>query len=403
MQRLYDQIIKTHFDEDDLMLFLSGPRQVGKTTSSRGSAEKLSDHVTYLNWDHEESRARILQGQEAVIHYAKINELSEKKPIIIFDEIHKFDQWKNFIKGIFDTYHGKVRIIVTGSARLDIYKKGGDSLMGRYFAYRIHPLSMSEVLNPSITETEIRKPSPSDPSLLSHLLNFGGFPMPFLKQNARYSARWHRLRQHQLLQEDIRDAASIHDINRLEVLAKLIIYQAADQMTFSQLAKKIRVSVETIQRWIEILESFYFCFLLRPWSRNVTRSLIKEPKMYLWDWSLIKDVGSRAENFIASHLLKAVHYWTDMGFGEYDLYYLRDLEKREVDFIVTKNDIPWFLVEVKNGQNSGISKSLYHFQEQTNAKHAFQVVLDKPYVNKNCFEVEKPVIIPASTFLSQLV
>ena len=397
MKRLYDQMINEHFAEDDLMLFLSGPRQVGKTTSSRQSAEKLTDHVVYLNWDRVESRARILEGQDAVMRHAKLEEMSEKKPILIFDEIHKYDQWKNFIKGIFDTYHDQVRIIVTGSARLNIYKKGGDSLMGRYFPYRMHPLSLRECLNPDLSELEIRKPYPSDPPLLMHLLQFGGFPMPFLKQNSRFFARWQRLRQQQLFREDIRDAASIHDIGRLEVLAQLIIHQAAHTLTFNNLAKKIKVSVETVHRWIEILESFYFCYLIRPWSRNITRSLIKEPKIFLWDWSLIKDKGSRAENFIASHLLKAVHYWTDRGFGEYELYYLRDLEKREVDFVVTRNDVPWFLVEVKNGENSKISKNLYYFQEQTGTKHAFHVVLEKPYINKDCFLFEKPVIVPAAT------
>lgn len=403
MRRLYDQVIEKHFEEDDLIFFLSGPRQVGKTTSSREAANTLSDHVVYLSWDHEESRLKILEGQEAVFLHAKIDRLSEKMPVIIFDEIHKYEQWKNFIKGFFDAYHDRVRIIVTGSARLDVYKKGGDSLMGRYFPYRMHPLSIAECAYPFPSTLEIRREKEVDAGLLSRLMQFGGFPMPFLKQNFRFSNRWQRLRQQQLFREDIRDLSRVHDISRLEVLAILIANQAGNLVTFSSLAKKLKVSVDTVQRWVEILESFYFCYLIRPWTRNITRSLIKEPKIYLWDWSLVKDEGSRAENFVASHLLKAVHYWTDMGFGDYGLYYLRDLEKREVDFVVTKDEVPWFLVEVKNSDNSALSKSLYYFQEQTEAKHAFQVSIRAPYVHRDCFDFEKPMIVPATTFLSQLI
>ena len=139
------------------------------------------------------------------------------------------------------------------------------------------------------------------------------------------------------------------------------------------------------------------------WSKNISRSLIKEHKVFLWDWSIIKDNGSRAENFIASHLLKAVHYWTDLGLGEYDLYYIRTREKKEVDFLVSKNDEPWFLVEVKCSNNQSISSNLIEFQKQSGAKHAFQVVLDLPYVDEDCFSVCKPIIVPAKTFLSQLV
>lgn len=263
MKRLYDDVIKKHLLEDPVMLFISGPRQVGKTTSTQQSAREVSNHVVYLNWDLEDDRALILEGQSAVIKLAKLEELSEKKPILIFDEIHKFDGWKNFIKGLFDAYQKKVRFIITGSARLDIYKKGGDSLMGRYFPYRMHPLSIGECLGFSFSESDIRPPQPCDPGLLSKLLEFGGFPMPYLKQNSRFSLRWQKLRQQQLFQEDIRDASSLMDIARLEVLAKLLTSQAGSLTTYSNLATKIKFSVDTIIRWINILESFYFCYPIR--------------------------------------------------------------------------------------------------------------------------------------------
>ena len=175
------------------------------------------------------------------------------------------------------------------------------------------------------------------------------------------------------------------------------------QTSYESLAKTVRATGVSIRKWINTLNSLYYSFEVRPWSKNISRSLIKEPKYYLWDWSDIEDEGAKGENFIACHLLKAVHYWTDFGFGNYGLYYLRDKEKREVDFLVTKNDKPWFLVEVKHKRNHGIDPSLYHFQEQTKAPHAFQVVVDLPFVNKNCFEESGPIIVPAKTFLSQLI
>ena len=275
--------------------------------------------------------------------------------------------------------------------------------MGRYFPYRMHPLSVGECIDATLSDSDIRDPRPCEHTILEKLLQFGGFPVPYLKQNSRFSVRWQNLRQQQLFREDIRDVSSVMDIQRMEILAKILISQVGSLTTYSNLAKKVRASIDTITRWIHLLESFYFCYLIRPWSQNITRSLLKEPKIFLWDWSLIKDPGKRAENFIASHLLKAVHYWNDMGFGEYELHYLRDLEKREVDFIVTKNNKPWFLVEVKQSNNSGIGKNLYYFFEKSGAEHAFQVVIDTPYVQKNCFEYIAPVIVPASTFLSQLV
>ncbi len=403
MKRIYEAVLQHHLAEANQMVFLSGPRQVGKTTISR-SVETSTSEFLYLNWDDLEHRTIIMEGASVIADQLKLAEMHARRPILVFDELHKYPDWKNFLKGFYDRYAKKTHIIVTGSSRLDIYKKGGDSLMGRYFPYRIHPFSVGEILRQKIDLDKLIKP----PKELEHekfkqLFQFGGFPDPFLRHDNRYSLRWQRLRQQQLLREDIRDVNRITDINRLELLAKLIEEQAAGEMTYSSLAKKVRVSVDTISRWIEILEAFYFCFLIRPWSRNITRSLLKEPKVFLWDWSTIQDPGARAENFIACHLLKAVHFWTDMGLGDFGLYYLRDLEKREVDFIVTHDDKPWFLVEVKLSSNGSINRNLHYYQQQTSAPHAFQVVIDKPFVNKNCFDYYEPIIVSALTFLSQLV
>ncbi len=402
MKRLYDTLVDAHLTSEDEMLFLSGPRQVGKTTVSK-NIEGICSNYIYLNWDNEDHRKLILAGPSIIIQHANINVLSETKPIVAFDEIHKRPEWKNFLKGFFDSYGKDVHIIVTGSARLDVYKHGGDSLMGRYFSYRMHPLSVAECLRTDMLGTEIAGPCEIPDANFEALLTFGGFPKPYLKRDPLFSGRWQKLRKQQLIQEDIRDVNVIHDLNRLQLLMDLLKHQASKQITYSALAKFVRVSVDTITRWIQVLETFYYCYRLKPWSKNISRSLIKEPKVFLWDWSLVEDPGARAENFISTQLLKATQYWTDRGFGDYELYYIRTLEKKEVDFVVSKNGKAWFLVEVKLSNNQPISPQLSEFQKQTGAAHAFQVVVNMPYVNRNCFDSNKPIIVSAKTFLSQLV
>ena len=211
------------------------------------------------------------------------------------------------------------------------------------------------------------------------------------------------MRKEQLFRGDIRDLSRIQEMDQLEMLAELLKHQAGQLVNYSNLANKVRVSVDTIRRWLNTLTAFYYCFIVKPWSKNISRSLLKEPKIYLWDWSELEDKGQRAENFIASHLLKAIHFWTDQGLGNYNLYFLRDKEKREVDFLVTKNDHPWFLVEAKQSDSASLSRHLEIFQQQTKAKHAFQVVIDLDYINADCFSYQKPIIVPAKTFLSQLI
>ncbi len=402
LTRTYEFLIQEHLKENRQMLFLMGPRQVGKTTTSLEASSIAPSH-SYLTWDDQTHRLLISEGQEAVAKHLNLHQAQESLPIVVFDEIHKFLHWKDFLKGFFDVYGKFVKIIVTGSARLDILKFGGDSLMGRYFLYRLHPLTVRELIEPSLSEDEIRLPTKLSNDDFDTLLQFGGFPEPFLQKNKRFYNRWKKLRLKQLFQEDLKDISNVQQISQLQILTELLKKQAGQLVNYSELAKKTHISSETVRRWIETLKALYYCYSIQPWSTNITRSLLKEPKIYLWDWSLVDDVGQRLENFVGSHLLKAVHLWTDRGLGEYGLYFLRDKEQREVDFLVTKDERPWFLVEVKSSSNGGLSKSLYHFQKQLEAPHAFQVVFDLPFVNKDVFSYQDPVIVPAATFLSQLV
>jgi uncharacterized protein len=287
-------------------------------------------------------------------------------------------------------------ILVTGSARLDIYKKGSDSLMGRHLPYRIHPLSVREAtiqpldINPTIP---IQNPVKLPQEIYESLWRFGGFPEPFLRQSTRFHRRWAQLRFQQLFREDIRDASSVRELDQMEILAYTLQQQTGQLVNYSSLSKKIRVSDQTIRRWMSVLDSFFFCFTIAPWSKNVPRSLLKDPKVYLWDWSMILDEGNRFENFVASHLLKACHFWTDMGIGQYDLFFLRTKERKEVDFLITQDATPWILVEAKLGDSNTLSASLQYFHHALATKHAFQVVYNMPYIDKSCFDYTKPTIV----------
>jgi uncharacterized protein len=402
IKRIYSSVIKEHLRNNQQMIFLSGPRQAGKTTISL-MAKEFTSQLSYLNWDNLDHRKIIMEGVGSVAEFIGLDKLGKDVPVIVFDEIHKYGKWKTFLKGFFDTYRNRVKIIVTGSSRLDIYKKGGDSLMGRYFPYRLHQLSLAELGRVKLTGKEINPPLKISENNFKKLLKYGGFPEPFIKGDIKFLNRWKMLRQEQLIREDIRDLSRIQEMGQIEILAEMLKNQSGQMVNYSNIAGRVNVSSVTVRRWIETLQSLFYCFTIKPWSKNVPRSLIKEPKIYLWDWINVDNEGSRMENLVASHLLKAINFWTDCGFGQYAIWFLRDKEKREVDFLVSKDKKPWFLVEVKLSSKKGISKNLFYFQNKIGAKHAFQVVFDMNYVDSNCFSHTKPIIVPARTFLSQLV
>ena len=359
---------------------------------------------TYLNWDNLDHRAILVEGPAAIAKWAKLDQLRATPPFIIFDEIHKYKEFKTLLKGFFDSYAhaGQVHIVVTGSARLDVYHTGGDSLMGRYFRYRVHPLSVAELLHDDPFTAQVRPAAQIKQDLFDALFEFGGFPEPFLKASSSFYENWRHLRTQQFFYEDIREMTQIQEVQQMELLALHLKQSCGNLTSFSSLSKKIRVSNETVRRWVETLKQLYYCFTIHPWSKNVPRSLLKEPKFYLWDWAQIDDLGQRAESLIASHLLKACHYWTDRGMGTYQLYFLRNKEKQEVDFLVTKNESPWFLAEVKLSDTT-LNPHLAKFQKLLQAPHAFQIVFNLDYEPIDCFSYDRPIVVSAQTFLSQLV
>ena len=389
-------MIESHLKNYRQMVFVSGPRQVGKTTMCEAVAS------TYLSWDDEDVRRAIQSGQRVVADKYALNVAAESEKILVYDEIHKYSKWKQFLKGFYDLYGKDLRIVATGSAKMDVYKKGGDSMMGRYFPYRMHPLSVAELLDVSIPDERIvRSPKMLPDDEWTALVRFGGFPDPFVNRDIRFSRRWNSLRFEQLLKTDMRDLTRISELDQLSALAEILSNRSGEQLVYKSIGCDLGVDEKTAKKWVKTLKYLYLGFEVRPWFRNIENSIRKMPKWYLRDWANIQDEGKRAETFIACHLLKAVEGWTDLGYGEFSIGYLRDKSRREVDFVVTRDGIPWFLVEVKKSDTS-LSEALGFFQKRTGAAHAFQVVMDAEYGEYDCFSIHSPRVVSARTFLSQL-
>jgi len=394
--RLYSAVLTDHFQRHRQIALVSGPRQVGKTTVCRAVGD------AYLNWDNTDDRPAILKGPRALAAALAVDRLRAEPPIAVFDELHKHAKWKTLLKGLYDTYGDRLRFIVTGSSRLDVFRRGGDSLMGRYLRFRMHPWSVGEMVRTGVPEREVREPIAVPPADWDALWEHGGFPEPFLRRDLRFTRRWRSLRQEQLSREDLRDVAHVQDLGVMEVLIAILAERSGQQLVYANLAREIGVAVDTAKRWVDLLSRLHYGFLVRPWFANVAKALRKEPKWFLRDWGGLTDAGARAETFVACHLLKAVEGWTDLGFGDFELRYIRDKAKREVDFLVVRDRTPWFLVEAKLS-DAALSPALGRFQAQTRAPHAFQVVIGLPFEPVDCFAARRPVVVSARAFLSQLL
>ena len=340
------------FIQEDLpekMVFVGGPRQVGKTTLAKSFLG--SPRNGYLNWDDPEDRDLILK-----------NKISRKEPLFVFDEIHKYRNWRGLVKGIFDKYHEETKIIVTGSARLDHFRKGGDSLVGRYHYYRLHPFSLPEVS---------KLPMPSD---ILHLLEYGGFPEPFFKGNHRHWSRWQKERVSRVVTQDLRDLEAVKEISLVELLVSILPTKVGSLLSIKSLVEDLNVSPHTVERWITILENLYLCYRISPFGNERIKAIKKAQKLYFWDWSQVENKGSRFENLVASHLLKYCHFHEDYNGFKMELRYIRDVEGRELDFVVLRNKKPLFAVECKTGENHK-SKNLEYFKTRLNIPKVYQTHL----------------------------
>lgn len=357
------------------MLFVAGPRQVGKTTLVRTALAGHKEGGIYLSWDVAPDRRRILSGQDLLADVRRPGQ----RPLVVLDELHKMRRFKAWLKGFYDQNRDAVSVMVTGSARLDLYQRGADSLLGRYFLYRMHPLTLGEVTFPGR-----RLPDPDrlweefeagvgERVDLGALFVHGGFPEPFMKQNQAFTHRWLRLRREQLTHEELRDLTRIIDLDRVEYLVELLNPRVAAPLSLNSLREDLEVAFETVRTWVSTLERVYYIFGLKPFSRRIQRGLKRERKMYYWDWSEVHDGPARFENLVVSHLRKACHAWTDFGIGDFDLWYVRDKEKREVDALVTRDRRPWLLVEVKWADEAP-SPALVRFGVALDCPRAVQVI-----------------------------
>jgi len=357
---------KIEKDLKQKMVFVGGPRQVGKTTLSRLIGKEAYRNFSYLNWDNPKDRKEMLASK-----------FEPDTQLIIFDEIHKYRKWKNYTKGQFDKFKEAFAILVTGSARLDIYQKGGDSLMGRYYYFRLHPFSQAEVLGVKNKIEPFQKlifdSQKKSQAEFKKLLAFGGFPEPFFSQDAETLRRWHNQRMERLVKDDIRDIETIRDLSALQILVDLLPAKVGSLLSLNSLREDLLVAHGTITLWMDILEKFYYHFRIYPFSASTIKSLRKESKMYLWDWSQVPDENAKLENIVASHLLKLCHFLHDANGHKAELFYLRDNEQREVDFLVTVDKKPWLAVEVKNSDQK-VSKNLLYFGRKLNIPFKYQLV-----------------------------
>ncbi len=353
-------------DLTDKMVFIGGARQVGKTTLAKEIIAQNYSNSTYYNWDYQPDRKRITS-----------NELPGESGLLIFDEIHKFKKWKKLIKGIYDTHKDKYKILVTGSARLNVYRKSGDSLQGRYHYFTLHPFSLAElelVKNQFEPFKELNIHSQSSQENLETLFQFGGFPEPFLKQSARTLRRWHNEKLERLFREDIRDLEQIRDMNSMKLLGDLLPSKVASQLSLNSIREDLGISHRAVTSWLNILESFYYHFRIYPYTSKKIRSLKKDAKLFLVDWSEVENEAARFENLIASHLFKFTNYLNEHEGYRSNLHYLRNVDKKEVDFLATVDNKPWFAVEVKLSDTS-LSKNLNYFKERLKIPFVYQVVM----------------------------
>ena len=352
------------------MVFIGGPRQVGKTSLARSL---LPDPKCELNYDVAAHRQAILK-----------RELSGGD-FWFFDEIHKFRGWRNYLKGLFDEHGRTHRILVTGSARLDLYRFGGDSLQGRYFHLRLHPFSLAELGGHA--------------DLLSDLLTLGGFPEPLMSGSQRFARRWALAYRERLIREEVTSLESVSDLGRLELLALTLPERVGSPLSINSLREDLGVSHQTLARWTDILERVYGIFRLPPFGAPRLRAVKKERKHYHYDWSVVPSPGARFENLIASHLLKWVEFQVDTEGRSLELRYFRDIDGREVDFVVTEGAVPIAFIECKLGDDA-VSPGLRYLKARFPGVAACQVIAQGhlDYLSANGVRVA-----PAWRLLSELV
>ena len=353
------------------MVFVAGPRQVGKTTLAQSLPGASAG---YLNWDAAADRERILR-----------RELPDAD-LWVFDEIHKYQAWRNYLKGLYDVRRDGQRILVTGSGRLELFGFGGDSLQGRYHLLRLHPFSAAEA--------EI-----DNADGLNDLLRLGGFPEPFLGGSEVEARRWSRQYRTRLIDDDVRSLTSIRDLGRLEEMILRLPDLVGSPLSINALREDLQVAHKTVAAWLDAIERLYAIFRLPPFGAPHIRAVKQERKHYHFDWSLVPSLGARFENLVACHLLKWVHHQQDTEGRDTELRFFRDVDGREVDFVVVEDRRPTLLVECKLGDRD-IDRGLRYLKQRFPDAQTVQIALagQRDFVTPDGIRAR-----PALDFLRELI
>lgn len=344
------------------MTFIGGPRQVGKTTLAKSF---LKSESQYLNWDD--------LGDRSII---KTHQIDPKLTTVVLDEIHKYSRWRMLLKGLYDKYKNSLSIIVTGSARLDTLRKGGDSLFGRYRYFRLHPFALHEVDSKCSRESTLE------------LLKFGGFPEPLIAKSERKYRLWKRERLSRLVYQDLRDLDTVKDLSKIELLVDALPSKVGSVLSINSLKEDLEVSPNTVSHWLLVLETIYYSYRILPLGGPKIRAVKKSNKLYLWDWAEIESDGARFENFVASQLLYYCHFQEDVNGYDMELRFVRDTDLREIDFVVLKNKKPIFAVECKTGDNK-ISSHLRYFKERLSIPFFYQIHLGEKEWDEGTIKVRR--------------
>jgi len=350
---------------DKNMVFLAGPRQAGKTTLAHLISGAFTNHL-YFNWDIAEHRTRLLEDP---VFFEAVDRKDSSPPLIVFDEIHKYRDWKNYLKGIYDQFHERYRFLVSGSGRLDLYQKGGDSLAGRYFMFHLWPFTVSELgennrgIRDFLNDPLAMNMEGADrlKEIWSGISKRSGFPEPNLSGRLTTYRRWSNTYSQQLIREDIRDLTGVKSIVDMETLYFLLPSKTGSPISVPSLSRDLKVSYNTINSWLSVFERFFLTFSITPWTRKIARSIQKERKFYLWDTPRIKEPGARFENMVALELWRAITTWNDLGHGTFSLHFIKNKERQEVDFLIAEGGEPFLLIEAKLTDNQP-SPALKKFQ-----------------------------------------
>lgn len=365
MRRKQEQYIKEDLKEK--YVFLGGPRQSGKTTLAKSLNVKKHE---YFNYD--------LSSDRQIMTSAT---WSRETDLVILDEFHKFPNWKTFLKGIYDTEANKPNVLVTGSAKLNIFKKGNDSMAGRYYYHRLLPLSVKELEG-------LMKPEEA----LEALLAFGSFPEPLLAQSKIKSSRWRESYLDRVVKEDVTDLSNIRNIRKIVLLVDMLRQRVGSPISYTSIARDLEVAPKTVKEWIELLEELFLVFRVTPYHRHIARSILKEPKIYFFDCSMAFDEKAHLENLVALSLLKDLWFQEDVEGSRCSLHYLRTKDGKEIDFLTVVNRKPADMVEVKSSDDS-LSGAFVFFMKSVKPQRSYQIVKNltrrKTVANVNITHVHK--------------